>query len=36
MAIIYFKLIQAGRKTIEEVPQSLRADVQTLLDNSNA
>ncbi|MBP1990194.1 CD1375 family protein [Paenibacillus eucommiae] len=36
MAQIYFKLIVAGRKTIQEVPENLRADVQTLLDNSNA
>lgn len=36
MATIYFKLIQAGRKTIDDVPENLRTEVQSLLDNSNA
>lgn len=32
MAQVYYKLIKAGRKTIEDVPISLRAEVQALLD----
>jgi ASC-1-like (ASCH) protein len=35
MATIYFKLIKAGKKTIEDVPLTIRAEVQTLLDESN-
>lgn len=33
MAEIYFKLIKAGRKKIEDVPEQDRAEVQALLDN---
>ena len=32
MAQIYFNLIIHGRKTIEDVPQKLKAQVQALLD----
>jgi hypothetical protein len=32
MAIIYFNLIKAGRRTIESVPEQIRAEVQALLD----
>lgn len=32
MAKIYYTLIKAGRKTIEDVPAKLRAAVQELLD----
>lgn len=32
MAGIYYKLIKAGRKTIDDVPENLRAEVQALLD----
>ena len=32
MEYIYFKLIKEGRRTIDQVPESIRADVQALLD----
>lgn len=32
MAEVYYKLIKAGRRTIEQVPTSVRAEVQALLD----
>lgn len=32
MAKIYYTLIKEGRKTIEDVPQKIRAEVQALLD----
>lgn len=32
MAEVYYKLIKAGRKTIEQVPESLQEAVQLLLD----
>lgn len=35
MAIIYFKLIKAGLKTIEDVPENLKDEVQSLIDNEN-
>ncbi|MDD9266043.1 CD1375 family protein [Paenibacillus sp. GCM10023248] len=35
MALIYYKLILFGKKTIEEVPLNLRPEVQILLDQSN-
>lgn len=35
MAMIYVRLIQAGAKTIEQVPAKLRADVQAILDELN-
>lgn len=36
MAFIYYKLIKAGKKTINEVPANLQAEVQALLDADNA
>lgn len=36
MAFVYYKLIIAGRKTIDEVPENLRTEVQALLDADNA
>jgi len=32
MAYVYYKLIKAGKKTIEEVPANLRSEVQALLN----
>lgn len=32
MAKVYFQLIKAGRRTIEQVPESIRAEVQAMLD----
>lgn len=32
MIKIYYTLIKEGRKTIEDVPQKIRAEVQALLD----
>ncbi len=32
MAKSYYQLIKAGRKTIDDVPQFLKAEVQSLLD----
>lgn len=32
MAQIYLKLVLAEKRTIESVPENLRADVQALLD----
>ena len=32
MASVYFDLIRKGLKTIEEVPEKLRAEVQAMLD----
>jgi hypothetical protein len=34
MATAYAKLIMAGRKTINDVPEKLRADVQAILDEA--
>lgn len=36
MVKIYAELIRKGKKTIEEVPASLRDAVQALLDESGA
>jgi hypothetical protein len=36
MPTIYYRLIKAGKKTIEEVPLTIRAEVQAILDNDNA
>lgn len=33
MAKIYYSLIKKGLKTIEDVPEKLRQDVQTLLES---
>jgi len=35
MAKIYADLIRKGLKTIEDVPEKLRADVQKLLDGGD-
>lgn len=35
MAYVYYKLIKAGKKTIEDVPENLRVEVQALLDADN-
>lgn len=32
MAKNYYRLIKAGRKTIEDVPEILKAEVQAMLD----
>ena len=32
MAKIYYRLIRKGVKTIDQVPEGLRAEVQALLD----
>lgn len=32
MAKVYASLIKKGRKTIEDVPENLRAEVETLLE----
>lgn len=32
MAQVYFKLIKAGLRTIDQVPEVIRADVQALID----
>ena len=32
MIKIYYTLIKEGRKTIEDVPRKIRAEVQALLD----
>ena len=34
MAKIYFNLIKKGIKTIEDVPETIREDVQALLDGN--
>lgn len=33
MAKIYYSLIKKGLKTIEDVPENLKEEVQTLLDS---
>lgn len=32
MAIIYYNLVKAGRRTIEQVPEVIRDEVKALLD----
>ena len=32
MAMVYADLIRKGRKTIDDVPEKLRAEVETLLN----
>lgn len=32
MAEVYYKLVKAGRRTIDQVPEHLRAEVQAMLD----
>lgn len=34
MAEAYAKLILAGKKTIEQVPEKIRAEVQAILDRA--
>ena len=34
MAKIYYNLIKKGLKTIDQVPEQLREEVQKLLDNN--
>lgn len=36
MVKIYYNLIKKGLKTIDEVPEKIRVDVQALLNNSKA
>lgn len=36
MAQVYYTLVKAGRRTIEEVPENLRTEVQALLDTDQA
>lgn len=36
MAKVYYDLIKKGLKTIKQVPESIRAEVQALLDADNA
>lgn len=35
MAKIYYNLIKKGLKTIDDVPETIKADVQVLLDGDN-
>lgn len=35
MAKIYYNLVKKGLKTIDEVPEKIRAEVQALLDADN-
>lgn len=35
MAKIYYNLIKKGIKTIDDVPENIREEVQTLLDGDN-
>lgn len=34
MAEMYYKLIKAGRRTLEQVPVKYRAEVKALLDSN--
>lgn len=36
MAMIYYRLIKAGLKTIDDVPDRDKTEVQALLDADNA
>ena len=36
MAKVYASLIRRGRKTIEDVPEHLRAEVEAILTEDNA
>lgn len=33
MVRVYYTLVKAGKKTIDQVPETIRAEVQALLDN---
>lgn len=35
MAKIYYNLIKKGLKTIDDVPETIKADVQALIDADN-
>ena len=35
MAKIYYNLIKKGLKTIDDVPENIREEVQALLDSDN-
>ncbi len=35
MVTVYVKLIQAGKRTVEQVPEHLRQKVQELLNQDN-
>ena len=35
MAKIYYNLIKKGIKTIDDVPETIKAEVQALLDGDN-
>lgn len=32
IVLVYYKLVKAGKRTIDQVPEHLRAEVQTLLN----
>lgn len=36
MAEIYYRLIKLGKKTIDDVPTSLKTEVQALIDSETA
>jgi hypothetical protein len=36
MAEVYYKLIKLGLKTINDVPENLKTEVQALIDNEAA
>lgn len=36
MATIYYNLVIAGRRTIDQVPANLREEVQAMIDAENA
>jgi hypothetical protein len=36
MVDVYFKLVKSGSRTIESVPENLRADVQAKIDAQQA
>jgi hypothetical protein len=36
VAYVYYKLVKARLKTIDDVPANLQAEVQALLDANNA
>ncbi|MED4749965.1 CD1375 family protein [Brevibacillus choshinensis] len=35
MSTIYYNLVKAGRRTIDQVPANLREEVQAMLDAEN-
>ncbi|WP_281274591.1 CD1375 family protein [Brevibacillus nitrificans] len=36
MALIYYSLVKAGRRTIDSVPENLRGEVQEMLHADSA